>query len=435
MLLLYFKQAWSLIKQEKLFSALYIIGTGLSITVVMVLSITYYIRIAEIYPETNRGRMLIVKSGMEEGPGRSKSSASLSYRTVEDCFLSLQDAEAVSAICGQWMREHYIQPPGSKDQMPVAVKYVDNSFWKVFSFRFLRGAPFSEADFRSGIRTAVLSESIAKRLFGTVDAVGQYVSLNFMPYRVCGIVKDVSFVTETSFAHLWIPYTIDPDYKQSFSTRGTLGKFNVYILASSVGVLEKIRNEALDNVRKLNGTLGDNCELRLLGQPDRHWESTFRLFSNEAPDFTKISLQYGLIFLILLLIPGISLSGMTDSRMERRLAEMGIRRVFGAPVKTLMGQVFTENFLFTLLGGIAGLIFSWILILVSADWITGIGQSWAAVVPPDGTRVVFTTSMLINIPVFLIALGVCFLLNVITAIIPAWQASHREIIYSLNAKQ
>jgi putative ABC transport system permease protein len=434
MLLLYFKQAWNLIKQEKLFSSLYIIGTGLSITVVMVLSIVYYVRIAGIYPETNRERMLIVKSAVEESPDGDKSSAHISFHTFETCLLPLQNTEAVSAIYEPWGKEHYVQPSGSKDQMPVTVKYVDNSFWKVFSFRFLQGAPFSEADFRSGIRTAVLSESMSKHLFGTVDAVGQYVSLNFMPYRVCGVVKDASFVTETTYAQLWIPYTVESDYKSSFAKGGALGKFRAYILASSVNDMEKIRNEALDNVRKLNGTLPDNIELKLMGQPDRHWESTFRLYSNEGPDFTKIGWQYGLILLILLLIPGISLSGMTDSRMERRLSEMGIRRVFGAPVKTLMGQIFTENFLFTLLGGIAGLTFSYILILISSDWIMGIGQSWGSV-PPDGTKVIFTASMLINIPVFLIALGVCFLLNVITAVVPAWRASHRDIIFSLNAKQ
>ncbi len=432
-MILYFKQAWNLIKQEKLFSSLYIIGTGLSITVVMVLSIVYYIRIANIYPETNRDRMLIVKNAMEESPNGDISVSNLSYHTIETCFLSLHDTEAVSALYDPW-KKHFVQPPGSKEQLPVTVKYVDTNFWHVFAFRFLQGTPFTEADFQSGIQTAVISESMSKRLFGTVDAVGQYVSLNFMPYRVCGVVKDASFVTETTFAQLWIPYTVNPGHKSSFAEGGTLGNFGVYILASSAGDMEKIRNEALDNVRKLNSTLPDQIELKLFGQPDRHWESTFRLYSNQVLDFTKIGWQHSLIFLILLLIPGISLSAMTDSRMERRLSEMGIRRAFGAPVKTLMGQIFTENFLFTLLGGLAGLIFSYILILISSDWIMNIGQSWSSV-PPDGTKVIFTATMLINIPVFLIALGVCLLLNLIAAVIPAWRASHKDIIFSLNAKQ
>ncbi len=434
MLLLHFKQAWNLIKQEKLFSSLYIIGTGLSITVVMVLSIVYYIKIANVYPETNRDRMLIVQNAAEKNSDGGTSSSRLSYKTIEDCFLPLQDAEAVSAIYEPWGKEYYVQPTGSKEQVPVTIKYVDNGFWNVFSFRFLLGAPFTEADFQSGIRTAVISESLAKRLFGTIDVIGQYVSMNFMPYKVCGVVKDASFVTKTTYAQLWIPYTVNSDYKHQFTKGGTLGQFKAYILTPSVNEIEKIRKEALENAGKLNSTLPDNIEFKLLGQPDRHWQTIFRFTSNQEPDFSKIIGHYILIFLILLLIPGISLSGMADSRMERRLSEMGIRRVFGAPVKTLMWQIFSENFLFTLLGGLAGLLFSYILILISSSWIMSIGQPWGAQTPPDGA-LVFTPAMLINIPVFLIALGVCFLLNIITAVIPAWRASHKDIIYSLNAKQ
>ncbi|MDR2920326.1 MAG: ABC transporter permease [Tannerella sp.] len=433
-MLLYFKQAWNLVKQEKLFSSIYIIGTGLSITIVMVLSIVYYIRIANIYPETNRDRMLVVKSGVEKKADGDISSGQLSYKIIETCLLSLDDAETVSAIYSPWGIEHYVQPTGSKEQIPVTVKYVDNAFWKVFSFRFLQGTPFTEADFQSGMYTAVISESMAKRLFGTVDVVGQDVSLNFMPYKVCGVVKDVSFVTETTYAQLWIPYTLDPDYKENFTEGGMLGRFRAYILAPSVNEIGKIRNETLENIHKFSSTIPDNIELQLIGQPDKYWESTFRLYSNQGPDFTKISWQYSLIFLVLLLIPGISLSGMTDSRMERRLSEMGIRRAFGAPVKTLMWQIFSENFLFTLLGGLAGLLFSYLLILLCADWIMSIGQRMFEL-PPEGTKVMLTPTMLINIPVFLIALGVCFLLNIITAIIPAWRASHKEILFSLNAKQ
>lgn len=36
---LYFKQAWQLMKQNRFFSAVYIIGTGLAISMVMVLAV------------------------------------------------------------------------------------------------------------------------------------------------------------------------------------------------------------------------------------------------------------------------------------------------------------------------------------------------------------------------------------------------------------
>ena len=428
----YFKQAWNLIRQEKLFSSIYIIGTGLSITIVMVLFIVLYIKFANIYPETNRDRMLVAKSGIIINPNNMyHSSGAFSLNIVEKCFRPLNNIEALTTIYNTW-DTYYIQPEGTKEQLPVTVKFVDTDFWKVFSFRFLRGSQFSEADFQSGISTAVISEFMAKQLFGTIDVIGNYVSLNYMAYRICGVVKNVSSVTTTSYAHLWIPYTVVPNYNDSYGDGSLLGRFELYILALSKDEVPKIRNEALENIQKINSTLPDGAEIKLLGQPDKFWESTFRRWSNVGPDFMKIKWQYSIVFIVLLLVPCISLSGMTDSRMERRITEMGIRRTFGAPVKTLMLQILSENFLFTLIGGLAGLLFSYILILLSADWIMSIGQNFAGMLP-EGESVVISIAMLINIPVFLIALGVCFLLNILTALIPAWRYSHREITYSLNS--
>jgi putative ABC transport system permease protein len=427
----HFKQAWNLIRQEKLFSSIYIVGTGLSITIVMVLSIVFYIKIANIYPETNRDRMLIVKSATEKSKNNeSWSSSSLSLSVIETCFQSVKSAEAVTALTKG--SENYVQPDESKEQLPVVVEYVDTKFWTVFPLHFINGKPFTDADFRSAIPTAVIAESLAKWLFGATDVTGKQVSLDFRFFRVCGVVEDVSYITEQTYAQLWIPYTVNPQHKETFGNGGALGEMKAYILAPSSGDVERVRQEAIENISRYNQTLKD-VEFTVNGQPDYHWQSIFRSWSSDAPDFNKILLQYGLIFFILLLVPAVSLSGMTDSRMERRMAEMGVRRAFGAPVRILMGQIITENFLFTVLGGLIGLLSSWLLILLGRNWIMQLGQSFVNP-PPEGTDVALTPSMLLNLPVFAIALGICFLLNLLSALIPAWQYSHREIVHSLNAK-
>lgn len=427
----YFKQAWNLIKQEKLFSSIYIIGTGLSITMVMVLSIVYYIKIANIYPETNRDRILVAKSGVAKTDD-SVNSSSLSYNLIDNCFRHLKNVETVAAEYEPWRSDNRVQIPNSKQQLPVSVKYVDDRFWKVFSFRFTGGKPFTSTDVQSGIRTAVISESLSKKLFGTVESAGKDINMNFDSYRISGVVKDVSYATENSYAQMWIPYSITESYKNSHGPGNLLGQMKAYILVSSAKELDVVKNEVIENVKRYNTNFPD-VEFSMLGQPDKHWQSIFRKWSNEEPDFTKIIWQYGLIFFILLFVPAVSLSGMTDSRMERRLSEMGIRRAFGAPRTTLMTQIISENFFFTLLGGVVGLLLSYLLLFVTRDWILQIGSSFIDI-PPEGTHVTFSPSMLINIPVFLIALLVCFILNLLSALIPAWRASNQQIISSLNAK-
>jgi len=433
-LIIYFKQAWNLIKQEKLFSSIYILGTALSIMIVMVLSIVLYLRIANIYPETNRDRMLIVQSGKVKSKNNdNNSSSSLSLKTIETCIIPVKNAKAVAVVNDFYNDNNELQIAGSNEPLPVTVKRVNTGFWTVFPFYFINGKPFTEADFQSGIATAVISESLSHRLFGTTAAIGKTISLNFKPFRISGVVKDASFITSTTYAQIWVPFTAFEDYKATFGPEDLLGHLRAYILTSSKGEMGKTKKEITGNIYRLNQTLKD-YELSILGQPDEQWQSAFRLWSNEAPDFTKIALQYGLIFLILLLIPAISLSGMTESRTERRLAEMGVRRAFGAPIHNLMGQIISENFLFSFLGGALGLLLSYLFILLGRNWIMQIGQSFVSS-PPEGTNVAITPSMLLNIPVFAIALGVCFILNLLCALIPAWRAAHREIIYSLNAKQ
>ena len=42
----YIKQAWTLLKQNRLFSTLYIVGTGLAIGMTMVMAVIYYVKLA-----------------------------------------------------------------------------------------------------------------------------------------------------------------------------------------------------------------------------------------------------------------------------------------------------------------------------------------------------------------------------------------------------
>lgn len=433
-LLSYFKQAYNLIRQESLFSLIYIIGTGLSISMVMILVIVFYIRVADLYPETNRSRMLIVKCGeakfkSEKG---SYSSDGFSSQTVEACFGSLQNAEVVCIMGRPRNNQKYIESDTHQGRLPVLVKYVDQHFWEVFPFRFLAGKPFTEADVRSALPEAVLSASLARRLFGTVEVTGRFCRIEYEEYRIAGVVRDGSYALDRSYAEIWLPYTRMSGGGAFSFANGVLGDLQVLALASSAAQVKTLQMEMAERVRRYDQTLGE-WEFSIHGQPDRPWQSCLRSYGSEDPSFGQILFRYGVFIFLLLFIPAVSLSGMADSRMERRMAEMGVRRAFGAQTGHLMKQILVENFLFTLLGGLVGLLFSYGIIWLCRNWILQIGLT-ATELPPAGTDVLFSPSMLINFSVFGWVLLVCLLLNLLSALVPAWRASRRQIVYSLNAK-
>ena len=141
-----------------------------------------------------------------------------------------------------------------------------------------------------------------------------------------------------------------------------------------------------------------------------------------------------LVLLVLLLVPALNLSGMISSRMEGRLAEMGVRKSFGAGRKILLSQVMWENLLLTALGGALGLLLAWLALYVGREWIFTVFDSWPNMVP-EGVEVRVSGEMLFAPLVFLAALALCVVLNLLSALIPSWYSLRKPIVNSLNEKR
>ena len=142
MIKLYLKQAWTLIKQNKLFTSIYVVGTGLSIALTMTMFIIFYVKFAPIYPEYNRDRMLTIKA-MKCYPKTNKESwncnGGASYYLVDKMLKDLPHLEAIGAGKQDFMVNNTIALPDKKEVMEVNPYYADSGFWSVFSFRFLTG--------------------------------------------------------------------------------------------------------------------------------------------------------------------------------------------------------------------------------------------------------------------------------------------------------
>lgn len=435
MLKQYFKQAWQLIRQNKLFSSIYVIGTALGISMVMVLAILNHIKTANIYPEYNRNKMMYAKTismaPVDTARFKYTNSGNLSYKAARLLFMPLETPEKISVMMSG---SNFASLPNDDNLVNVKSRYVDTAYWEIFNFRFLSGKPFSNADFRSGLQVVVITESLAKNIFGSSDVVGKYLEYGFKPYRIVGVVKDISYVMEETYAQIWMPYTCIEDYDKEWSERGgMIGDISrVYLLAHSPSDFESIRNEVNENVRRYNAQATD-WKADLMGQPDIQSVAIHRYWSNEGPDMIKIRIQNCLLIFLLLLVPALNLSGMNSTRMERRLGEMGVRKAFGASRSKLTNQVLTENLLLTGLGGLAGLLFSYLILLFTRDWILDMGRQYSSSLP-EGASVDFSATMLFNGKIFLIILLVCLVMNILSALIPVYRSLRKHITDSLYIK-
>lgn len=439
MLKTYFKQALALFRQNRLFSTLYIAGTGLAIAMTVVMAVVYYVKLAPVYPEVNRANTLYLTSAsFHSDKEKMTYQSGLSYQALQEWMYPLKNVVEVSAIVDYGMETPaYIQPADLSGDFSVALKLVDPAFFRIYSFRFLEGNPFTDSDLASAIHTAVISDYLARRLFGTAEnVVGRSFSLDYVNYRVCGVVRSASYLTPQSYAQVYLPYSVAEDYKIPATGQFPYcGNFSVTFLVKDEAQADALRAEIGDLTRRLNLQNKDQWQLELWKQPTSHWLSVFQSYPSDASFSPWKTAGYLIVVvLVLLLVPALNLSGLIASRMESRLPEMGVRKSFGAGRSVLLSQVMWENFFLTLAGGLLGLILAWITVYLGREWIFVLLDQWPEAVP-QGVDAYVSGEMLFAPAVFVIAFLLCLLLNLLSALLPAWMSLRKPIVYSLYEKR
>jgi putative ABC transport system permease protein len=317
--------------------------------------------------------------------------------------------------------------PGTTDKLKVAMEATDAAFWKVFQFTFIGGEPFSEEEFRSGYCKAVICESLARKIFATPEVAGQTLLINDVEYVVGGVVEDVSTIFSNTYAEVWIPLTSRPAFLEGKGGEDIVGGIEACILASSTADFPAIRAELEQKRLAYNTT---KAEYDFVLKDDRPYTQRVDMLKQLGGDSQSVPsdviMRYSLIILIFLLVPAVNLSGLTSSRMQEQVAELGIRKAFGARRSTLFYQVMTENLVLTFLGGFFGIVISYLLVLTFGNTLMRVGFGMI-----DAQ---FTSGMLLNLPVFFYAFMVCVVLNLLSSLIPVWNASRHSIVSSINDK-
>ena len=427
---LYFKQSWQLMQQNRFFSVIYIVGSGLAISMIMVLAVTYHIRTANIAPEVNRSRSAYLESVSYMYNERGTLNAMCGPRLAAELAQNLETPEAVAFFTNQFFNlissDFYLRAQAHENVPKVNLKACNSGFWEVFRFHFLEGKPFSEADVYNARRQIVINETTARTIFSRNDVVGERVFLNGVPYVICGVVADVSPISLDAFGDVWVPYTsmsLVMNRNQQEDTAAA-SELNLVFLLNSTDDFATLQAEVERYVQSYNRTLRDgHVELR---QGIHLYQ--FKLL-NMSEENTYIYL-WTVLFLFFL-IPALNISGLNSSEMQQRKEEIGVRLAFGAPRTTVFWQIFVENLVLMLPSGVIGLLLSYLWVYLLRN-ILLVGDS---IVLTMGLDVWLSPAALLDWKIFLIAFLACLLLNLLSAIIPVWHAVHKNIIWSLNKSE
>lgn len=435
MIKLYLRQAWTMMRQNRLFTSIYVAGTGLSIALVMTLFIIFYVQFAPIYPEYNRNRILTMSSSMrvdKVNEGNWSCNSGVSYSFVTDYLKKLKHVEAVAAI-ETGSAAVQASRVGAEITIETQLRYVNADFWKVFTYDFLAGRSFTFEEQEAVQPVVVLSESFARQLFANPAPLDKKIFFNGKEYTVIGVVKDASNATPYAAADAWTPITHHAHSVERKEYMGLMGGIRAFMLASDASGKKALRKEVIDVIDRYNQQ-DSLYRHEFFGQPDEYWMSTFRSGNVDEGNYSAWGLMknYVYVLLALLFIPALNLSGMISNRMDSRMSELGVRRAYGANNREIIHQVLWENLLLTVTGGLLGLLLSYVIVMTTSDWILHLFQGF---VVNSGNKVDITFEMLFNPMVFLSAFIFCVLLNLISALLPTVWALRRSIINSIHSKR
>ncbi|MBR6866601.1 MAG: ABC transporter permease [Prevotella sp.] len=184
----YLRQALAMMREEKLFSGIYIVGTALAIAFTMVMAVVYYIKLAPIYPESNRARTVYFEGIRIEADNGAKGQTGFSAQAYEEWFKPSPNIEYCSptllaAGTGKTLGKcHSFVVRGKDDYLDVVHNRVSTDFFHIYEYDFVSGRPFTSKEVDDNEKVCVISDALAERLFGKgVDAVGKIVEMESGP--------------------------------------------------------------------------------------------------------------------------------------------------------------------------------------------------------------------------------------------------------------
>ena len=407
----YLVLAVKVLLRRKFFTFISLFGISFTLLVLTLVAALFDHSLGPGAPETRQDRTLYVERAVMYGP-HSTWSSSGGFKLFDKYARNLPGVERLSLFEGGQTVHSYVD--GGK--ISSVLKRTDDEFWRILDFTFLEGGPYGTSDVAEARFVAVINARTRERFFGGRPAVGQTLEADGQRFRVIGVVQDVSELRTAPYAEIWVPYTTS---KTDAYKGQIMGGWNAMALAKDRAAMASIHEEF--NSRLLRVELPQPKDYQAIVAP---FETKFEGFARFMPTggrkdpesqvWRLVGLLTGL-GLLFALIPTVNLVNINISRIMERASEIGVRKAFGAPARTLVGQFLIENILLTLVGGLLGFAASILALRV-------ISQSGLF-------RYAHFT---LNARVFAYGMAMAVLFGLISGVYPAWRMSRLNPVDALK---
>jgi len=256
----------------------------------------------------------------------------------------------------QFSADGHVHKPGEDPRAQLRV--VSPGFFAALGVPILSGRDFDELDGQKGKEpVAIVSETLAKRMFPNQDAVGRHVywtdpvlqfapGINAAPHRIIGVTADIDdqHVVPEPIVTFYSPFEEGPIFGGRLFIHTSA---NPYSLVTPVTRI--IRDMSVDQPVEHAATLED-VRAEVL-TPDR-----------------LNSLVFGVFAAVALAIALVGVAGVLAFSVSARTREFGIRLALGSQPRSLLKGVIAEGAVMAAAGVLAGAAFGFVLARLAGSY-------------------------------------------------------------------
>jgi putative ABC transport system permease protein len=369
MLNLFVKIAWRNLVRNKTYSLINVIGlaSGLACFILIAMFVSHELSYDKFH--INAERIVRINSSLKLGGSELNLAVTSDPMgpSLKNDYPQVQEFTRLYASGGS-----KVIRKGSEYITEQRVVHVDSTFFQVFTFEPLKG---NIQDALNDPNTVVISESAAKKYFGTADVLGKFIDVkenNSTLYKVTGVIRDMPENSHFHYDFLFSMDNVDYGFNNYLSHN-----FHTYLLLKpgvSIKEMESKFPEYIDKyvlpqakmVMQINSIdefekSGNRLGYSLIPLIDIH------LHSDLFPELdTNGNIQYVYIFsavaLFILILACINFINLATARSMKRAREVGVRKVLGTTRINLIQQFISESTLTVLFSLLLALGLVWLVI-------------------------------------------------------------------------
>ncbi|MCX7608825.1 MAG: ABC transporter permease [Anaerolineales bacterium] len=242
------------------------------------------------------------------------------------------------------------------EQMQVSVTGTTPEYFSMRNYRLLEGEFFSDSDRLGYASVAVIGPEVADKLFGHRDGlIGETLRINGQPFRIIGVLapRGGGFMGSQD-NEVIVPLETAQTRILQRSDRQRVGI--ILAQAASVDLIPQAIDEISQILRQRHNTPIGADDFTIFSQQD---------FIGVAKTVTNVlTIFLGGIAGISLLVGGIGIMNIMLVSVTERTREIGLRKALGARKRDILIQFLTESSLLSLIGGLIGIFFGWLIAFI-----------------------------------------------------------------------